>query len=92
MRPQRGLVDVVAIRSTDDEQIDVVRGRPGFAFVARCPRSVDHELFDPVHGAELLGDNQRWPEGHEHQLRERTDIRIGLVGGEKLCSAAGVDP
>ena len=90
--PQRGRVDVVAIRSADDEQVDVVRDRPGFAFIARCPRSVDHELFDPVDGGELFGDDQRWSEGHEHQLRERPEVWIGLVGGEQLRSADVVDP
>lgn len=92
LRPLCGLLDVVAIRSADDEQVDVVRHWPGLSVVPRCPGSVDHQLFDFVHGAELLGDHQRWPEGHEHQLRERTDIRIGLIGGQQLRPANGFDP
>jgi hypothetical protein len=85
-------VDLVAVRSADDEEIDVVRRWPSFPFVPCCPRPVDHQLFDLVHGAELLGDHQRWPEGHENKLSERTYIRIGLVGRQQLRSADCFDP
>ena len=90
--PLRGLVDLVAIRSADDEHVDFIWKRPSFSVVPRCPRSVDHQPFNPVDGGELFGDHQRWSEGHQHQLRERTYIRIGLVGRQQLRSADGVDP
>ncbi len=49
--PQRSLVDLVAIRFTDDEQVDVVGDGPTLTLIASCPRSVDHELLDPAERA-----------------------------------------
>ena len=91
LSPQRSFMDLVAIRSADDEQVDVVGDGPDLPLIASCPRSVDHKLLDPADSSELFGDHEWRPERHQHQLRQWTHVWIGLIGRQQLRSAHCLD-
>lgn len=83
-----GGVHVVAIRSSQYEEVDVAHG--SIALLAGepcCPGPVDVRGIDAADVCERVAEHPRHPERLDQHVREPGEVRACRVGADEPCSA-----